>query len=151
MNHPSHQLCALAKASTRVAFAAFAACATALLHAGCGGSAPDADAAAVPNVATDIGEPADHGARTRQGRYLSAEQAREMAKQLDERVVTVVAGCCGLENSELDVMIAFGMQAAEGLGQDAPFVVSGNDLRQASAVANRLSELGAQRVYLVTR
>lgn len=131
--------------------------AAALLLPGCGGGggvAPtEAAAAPAPAAAPQAAsaEPSDPGARTRQGHYLTTEQAQALARRLDDRVVTVQARCCGLEPAELDVLIAFGVQAAANLPNDAPFVVSGSDLRQAAAVANRLSELGARQVHLVTR
>jgi hypothetical protein len=147
-------------AATLTALIALAGAATLLLP-GCGGGAPLAEAEAdVPAAKTTAraaaapersAEPSDPGARTRQGRYLTREQAQAMARQLDDRLVPVQARCCGFETAELDVLIAFGMQAAANLPADAPFVVSGPDLRQAAAVANRLAELGAKQVWLVTR
>lgn len=123
--------------------------------AACGGGAPESTTSATasprsaPQAAT--AEPADNGARTRQGLYLTTEQAGALARKLDDRVVTVEARCCGLDTAEMDVLMAFGVQAAANLGNDAPFIVSGSDLRQAAAVANRLAELGARQAYLVTR
>lgn len=136
----------------------------ALALAACGGGAPDSTsashaaataptAAAAPQPAPQAAtaEPADAGARTRQGLYLTAEQAGALIRKLDDRAVTVEARCCGLETAEMDVLMAFGVQAAANLPGDAPFIVSGRDLRQAAAVANRLAELGARQAYLVTR
>lgn len=127
-----------------------------LALAACGGGAPEHQqptvaAAAKPAPQAASVEPADSGARTRQGLYLTAEQAGALARRLDDRIVTVEARCCGLEQAEMDVLMAFGVQAAANLPNDAPFVVSGSDLRQAAAVANRLAELGARQAYLVTR
>lgn len=129
-----------------------------LVLPGCGGGAAPTAAAAEPTAATPApapqaasAEPSDPGARTRQGLYLTAGQTQALARRLDDRLVTVQARCCGLEPAELDVLIAFGVQAAANLPGDAPFVVSGSDLRQAAAVANRLGELGARQVHLVTR
>lgn len=129
-----------------------------LLLAGCegGDAAPDVEVTSAPPATARpaevmSAEPSDPGARTRQGRYLTREQAQALARQVDYRLVNVVAHCCSLHESETDVGIALGMQAADDLPNDAPFVVSGSDLRQAAAVANRLGELGATRVYLVTR
>lgn len=127
-----------------------------LVLAACGGGAPENQqpttaTAAKPTPQAASAEPADTGARTRQGLYLTAEQANALARKLADRVVTVEARCCGLETAEMDVLMAFGVQAAANLGNDAPFIVSGSDLRQAAAVANRLAELGARQAYLVTR
>ena len=125
--------------------------------AACGG-APQAEGQAtatqlvsqpVPQAAH--AEPADAGARTRPGLYLTPEQAQALAHRLYDRLVRVEASCCGADSAELDVQIAFGVQAAANLPNDAPFVVSGGDLRQAAVVVNRLSELGARQVHLVTR
>lgn len=109
---------------------------------GPGGSPGQPAAAAVP---------LDHAARTRQGRYLSLAQADELARSLGNRLVSVEARCCGRDTTDLDVLVAFGMQAAADLPADAPFVVSGGDPRQVAAVANRLDLLGAKTVYVVTR
>lgn len=126
-----------------------------LLLPGCGDGAPlaqtdTAPAGTQPPQAAGA-EPKDGGARTRQGLYLTAAQAQALARRLDDRLVTVEARCCGPETAELDVLMAFGVQAAANLPNDAPFVVSGSDLRQAAAVANRLADLGARQAYLVTR
>lgn len=142
-----------------VPFTALIALAAAVvpLLLGCGGDASSAGAAAVPAEATPAprattgAEPDDAGARTRQGRYLTGEQAQALARRLDDRLVIVQAQCCGYEAAELDALVAFAVQAAVDLPRDAPFVVSGGDLRQAAAVANRLAELGAVEVHLVTR
>jgi len=127
-----------------------------LALAACGGGAPENQQPATATTAKPTpqaasAEPADTGARTRQGLYLTAEQARALATRLDDRLVTVEARCCGLDQAEMDVLMAFGVQAAANLGNDAPFVVSGSDQRQAAAVANRLAELGVRQAYLVTR
>ena len=131
-----------------------------VLMLGCGGGpmADEALPAASVNRATaaagqraEPADPADHAARTRQGRYLSAEEARALAERLDQHLVSVDASCCGPEAAELDALIAFGMQAAGNLPREAPFVVSGADARQAAALANRLADLGAAQVYHVTR
>jgi hypothetical protein len=148
----------LRSAATLTVLIALAGAATLLLP-GCGGGAPLAEAAgAVPAPASGAAspqaasaEPTDRGARTRQGLYLTAEQARALAQRLDDRLVIVEARCCGFEAAELDALIAFGVQAAANLGNEAPFVVRGSDQRQAAAVANRLAELGAKQVHLVTR
>lgn len=138
-------------------FQTLAAFGLTLALAACGGGAPEHQTSTPASTAAQTGpqaasaEPADAGARTRQGLYLTAEQARALASKLDDRIVPVEARCCGLEHAELDVLIAFGVQAAANLPNDAPFVVSGKDLRQAAAVANRLAELGARQVWLVTR
>lgn len=100
---------------------AYAAFATRLLPADGGGSI-DTEATAAPTVlarlqlAAPKAEPVDDSARARQGRCFCTEQAREMARQLDDGLVA-----------------------------------SGSDLRRAAAVANRVSEFGAQRIYLITR
>jgi len=137
------------------ALIALAAAVVALLP-GCGGDASSAEAAPMPADATPApratsAEPDDAGARTRQGRYLTREQAQALARRLDDRLVIVQAQCCGHEAADLDALVAFAVQAAVDLPSDAPFVVSGGDLRQAATVADRLAELGAAQVYLVTR
>jgi hypothetical protein len=129
--------------------------AAALLLPGCGGGSP-AETETAPVAAQHApkaasAEPNDRGARTRPGLYLTTEQAQALALQLHDRLVTVSASCCGPETADLDALVAFGMQAAFDLPNDTPFVVSGSDPRQAAALVNRLAELGAKQVYLVTR
>lgn len=132
------------------------AAAITMLLAACGGGTMPSDtptAAQTPTATAAAADatPADRGAHTRQGRYLTADQARELAHRVGDRLVAIEARCCGPETAEQDALIAFGVQAAADLPNDAPFVVSGGDLRQAAAVADRLSEMGALQVHLVTR
>jgi hypothetical protein len=85
-----------------------------------------------------------------QARALSADQAATLERRLDINVVAVNASCCGAGAADLDVLIAFGVQAAADLPNDAAFVVRGSHAQQAAAVAQRLGEMGASQVYLVT-
>lgn len=92
--------------------------------------------------------PVDRQAQTRNGRYVSRAVAERTHAEAGIRIVWVDASCCAGLDPELPERIAFGMQAV--LGEDAPLYVSGNDLRQAARLADRLDALGLQRVYLVT-
>jgi len=141
-----------------------------LALAGCGGggewasestSAPTSSGQAVGSkalladdgavLATDPDSvPLDHGAHTRMGRYAQREQAIALERKLRGGVIWVPVECCGSEAVELAVWIAYGMQAAHDLPSSAPIFVSGADLRLAAVVANRLSDHGMSRVFLLT-
>lgn len=92
--------------------------------------------------------PVDRQARTRRGRYISRAAAERTNEETGGQVVWVDASCCAGLDPELPARIAFGMQAV--LGNDAPLFVSGNDLRQAARLVDRLDALGIGRVHLVT-
>jgi hypothetical protein len=93
--------------------------------------------------------PADPGARTRLGWYASRAQASQMSSALGSDVIHLQVQGTGAQALELDVAVAWGLQAAGNLSNDAPVLVSGTDLRQAAAVANRLIDAGMTRVFLV--
>jgi len=92
--------------------------------------------------------PVDRQAHTRRGSYVSRAVAERTYVESGGGVVWVDASCCAGLDPELPERIAFGMQAV--LGDEAPLYVSGNDLRQAARLADRLDALGVRRVYLVT-
>lgn len=92
--------------------------------------------------------PVDRQAHTWAGRYISRAVAERTHAETGGSVVWVDASCCAGLDPELPERIAFGMQAV--LGDEAPLYVSGNDLRQAARLADRLDALGVRRVYLVT-
>jgi hypothetical protein len=95
-------------------------------------------------------EPADAGARTRAMRYSSAGQADMLEHAHPSAVLRVNVAGSGAEAVEQGVQLAYDLQAAARLGNDAPVLVAGADLRSAAAVADRLAELGMTRVWLVT-
>lgn len=95
-------------------------------------------------------EPADTGARTRAMRYASAAQADTLEHARPGDVLRVDIAGSGAEAVEQGVHVANGLQAAANLGNDAPVLVTGTDLRSAAAVADRLAEQGMTRVWLVT-
>ncbi len=92
--------------------------------------------------------PVDRQAHTRRGSYVSRAVAERAYVESGGHAVWVDASCCAGLDPELPERIAFGMQAV--LGDEAPLYVSGNDLRQAARLADRLGALGVRRVYLVT-
>jgi hypothetical protein len=96
-------------------------------------------------------EPADPGARTRTGRYATAEQAAQLEQALQYGVVRVDAHDVGHLGVETVAGLVHGLQAARNLGHDAPVLVQGDDQRLAAALANRLTDDGLTRVWLVTR
>jgi len=119
------------------------------------GAATGAVTGAVAAAAAGVAEhedrsavPVDRQAHTRRGRYVSRAVAERTDVETGGSVVWVDASCCAGLDPELPERIAFGMQAV--LGDDARLYVSGNDLRQAARLADRLDALGLGRVYLVT-
>ena len=94
--------------------------------------------------------PLDHGAHTQRGLYAQREQALQLERRLRGDVIWVPVECCGTEGADLAIYIAYGMQAAHNLPASAPVFVSGDDLRLAASVVNRLADGGMSRVFLVT-
>lgn len=103
-------------------------------------------AAAQPEPAA---QPTDHAARTTSGLYLRRAAAEQWDRELGGRVVWIEVGCCAGEAADLAILVAFGIQAAKDLHNDAPFLVTGGDLRLAAQVVNRLVGQGPDRVFLV--
>lgn len=129
--------------------------------AGAQGAAPvqaprGAAAAAAPVVvaAAPAGDPsaqpADYGARTRPGLYLRRADAERIDRERGGAVVWVDLACCNANEPDLPVLIAYTVQATKNLAGDAPFFVTGSDLRGAAQVVNHLARNGAPNVYLVT-
>jgi hypothetical protein len=87
--------------------------------------------------------PHDAAAHTRLGLYATADQARQLEQVLGARMRSVAVGCCGDDGADSAAL------RARDAG-DLPVLVRGADLRQAARVANRLSDAGLQRVWLVT-
>lgn len=96
-------------------------------------------------------EPADAGARTRQGRYATAAQAADLERALGDRLLRVQVECCGADGLERSIGLAHGLQAAHDLPDSTPVLVQGADLRLAAVAANRMAEAGHANVWLVTR
>lgn len=94
--------------------------------------------------------PADREAHTASGRYLSGRQAEDLDAALRGSVVWVTVTCCGAHQREMAILTAYGLQATLNLGDDAPFLVRGRNLREAAKVADRLTRAGMRRVVLVT-
>jgi hypothetical protein len=95
--------------------------------------------------------PADARVRTRNGAYLTREQADALADELRGEVVWVDVGCCGSAARDVAQGHVAGMLRAADIADDAPVFVSGADLAAATAVVDRLSEQRLTRVFLVTR
>jgi hypothetical protein len=144
---------------------AMALCAVLLLTA-CGGENADAPAEsrAIPlTIAPLIDDegnvmpsdpsavPADPGAQTRARMYATAAQADQLEHALKARVISVDVGneADAAQAVDMAVMFAHGLQAVQNVGNDAPVLVRGADLRRAATVANRLQEHGYSRVFLV--
>ena len=134
-----------------------------LVLAACGGGNEAVPLKAQPGVATAAAateaepvlteataEPTDPGARTSAALYLSARAAVELERRMRGDVVWVHVPCCGAEHRDLAILTAFGMQASQNLDNEAPFLVRGQNLREAAAVAQRLTAAGLRRVILVS-
>lgn len=140
----------------------FAAPWTCLVLAACGGGNEAVPLKALPGVVTAAAaeaepvlteataEPTDPAARTSAALYLSARAAAELERRLRGDVVWVHVPCCGAEHRDLAILTAFGMQASQNLDNEAPFLVRGQNLREAAAVAQRLTAAGLRRVILVS-
>lgn len=135
----------------------------------CGGDPGDpGDAAAAPEAAAprvvaplldDDGsfaataaraQPADAAAWTREGRYATEAQARQLAEALGASALQVEVECCGGDAVDRAVGMVWGLQAADDLPASTPVLVRSADLRLAAAAANRLASGGLTHVWLVT-
>ena len=142
------------------------ALATVLLLAACGGEtgSEPAEARAVPlTIAPLIDDegnvmptdpravPADPGAQTRARMYATAAQADQLEHAMKTRVISIEVGndADAAQAVDMAVMFTHGLQAVQNVGNDAPVMVRGSDLRRAATVANRLQEHGYSRVFLV--
>jgi hypothetical protein len=124
----------------------------ALLLGACGGGA-EGDAAEVPvaaalsaRAASDHG-PGDRGGPAAGGPIAHAE-AERMERALRGGVVWVDADCCK-DDIDLVSMLAYGMQAAKNLDNDAPFFVTGSDPQLVARLVARLAQSGITRAYRV--
>lgn len=95
-------------------------------------------------------EPADAGARTRRGRYVTAAQAAQLERSFGDAAIAIEVGCCSPVEVDIALGIVWGLQAARDLPADTPVLVRGSDLRLAATTVNRLGEGGMSRVWLVT-
>jgi hypothetical protein len=151
--------------------APWAVCGAALMASACGGGDASDDITATlatnrfaeeseygpgdrpgPLAATDLRPaalPADLAARTRPGLYVRREAAERWEREHPGEGVWLDAGCCANEGPDLALYLAFGMQAAQNLDDDAPFLVAGADQRLAATLVNALADKGIRRAYLV--
>lgn len=95
--------------------------------------------------------PADAGARTRSTGYATPSQATALEAALGSDVLSTEVGCCGADAADLAVLTVYGNQAAGDLPNSTPVLVRGADQRLAATVAQRLSDNGFSRVWLVVR
>jgi hypothetical protein len=95
--------------------------------------------------------PADPGAQTRARMYATAAQADQLEHAMKTRVISIEVGndADAAQAVDMAVMFTHGLQAVQNVGNDAPVMVRGSDLRRAATVANRLQEHGYSRVFLV--
>lgn len=95
--------------------------------------------------------PADTGARTRAGRYASADQAGQLERAMAASLVRVTVRGSGAAAVEEGAGLVYGMLAAMNLPDTAPVLVEGADLRAAAALVDRLAANGVTNTWLVTR
>jgi hypothetical protein len=154
---------------TRTPFTLLTATALAtLLLAACGGNETDAvaETRAVPlTIAPLIDDegnvmpsdptavPADPGAQTRTRMYATAAQAEQLEHAMKTRVISIEVGneADAAQALDMAVMFTYGLQAVQNVGNDAPVLVRGRDLRRAATLANRLQDHGYSRVFLVAQ
>lgn len=91
----------------------------------------------------------DPGAVTRLGLYATPEEAARVMAARPGGALRVKVDRGGDEAAALAVNLVWGEQAAADLPKAAPVFVTGEDLRLAATVVDRLEEGGLTRVYLV--
>jgi hypothetical protein len=96
-------------------------------------------------------EPEDPQARTLSRLYATPEQAGTLQRTMGSRLLDIDLDCCGDHGAEVAVLIAYGVQAAGDLDDHTPVLVRSRDARQAAATADRLAQMGFDRVFVVTR
>jgi hypothetical protein len=126
-----------------------------LCLAGCG-RVPDPDASLLrPDGSVRPSDPnavpSDPASRTRDGRYALLRQAQRLERELGGVALRIEVDCCGPEAVDNAVELVHGLQSAHSLGNDAPVLVGGPDLRLAAAVVDELAEGGMTRVWLVVQ
>jgi hypothetical protein len=109
----------------------------------------DNDSQAMPSA--PAAEPADPGARTRQGLYATNAQAEQALDVFGNGAVRVEVSCCGADAVQLAIDVVQAVRSLHQLEADAPVFVYGRDLRLAAAAVNRLGDEGFKKVWLVTR
>lgn len=127
-----------------------ALCAALLLGA-CGGG-DDAVEGPAMTASFSARSESDHGpgdrAEPAPGGPITRAEAERMERALRGDVIWVDAGCCS-DDIDLVALIAYGMQAAKNLGNDAPFFVTGNDAQLVARLVERLAQSGITRAYRV--
>jgi hypothetical protein len=91
----------------------------------------------------------DSGAVTRLGLYATPDEAARVLAARPGGALRVKVDRGGDEAAALAVNLVWGEQAASDLPRSAPVFVTGDDLRLAATVVDRLEEGGLTRVYLV--
>jgi hypothetical protein len=96
--------------------------------------------------------PVDPGAQTRARRYATAAQAEQLEHAMGGHVISIEVGndADAAQAVDLAVMYAYVLETVQKVGNDAPVLVRGTDLRRAATLANRLQEHGYSRVFLVS-
>jgi len=112
--------------------------------------APLLDDEGEPMAADPRAIPADPALHTRSGLYATEAQARMLEAALHDRVIAVRAGCCGAHAIERAVNQAWTRRAASDSPADIAVVVRGASLRRAARAADRLTDAGLSRVWLVS-
>lgn len=96
-----------------------------------------------------VGAPADPAARSRAGRYANAAQAEQLAHGSGLRAVPIRLPDGSAE--AVDTAICQVLRTAEADSNDAPlgWLLQGPDARALAVVADRLTDLGLQRVWVL--
>lgn len=148
---------------------ALAVCALAVTLGACGGAfeedfgivVPSAGTpfAALPPLLQDDGtpsaplpsaRPARGDELTRAGLYALRAQAQALEHALHDDVIWIGRDCCAHDDAEQVLGLVAGLMAVRDLGAGAPVFVDLPDRRSGAAIANRLSDAGYTRVFLVT-
>ena len=147
-------------AALLAAFAGLAACGggledSARLSAGQPPALLGAHHIIAPLVADDgshwptAGEPADPAARSRTGRYASAAQAEQLAQGSGLRAVRIAVPDGSAEGVEAAMAQVMRTLESGSDGESLGWLLQGPDARALAVVADRLADLGLQRVWVV--
>lgn len=87
--------------------------------------------------------------RTRAGLYATAAQARLLESTLHDQVISEHVACCGEASMDDAVRHVWHTHVAYDTPTTIPVLVYGDDLWHSAQVADRLTDKGLTRVFLV--
>lgn len=111
---------------------------------------PLSDAMGVPFGSGPGGTPGRPMHRTRAGLYATEAQARQLEARLHDQVIVQRVACCGTMGIDEAVRRVWHAHLAYDTPTSIAVLVYGDDLWHAAQVVDRLTDMGLERVFLVS-